>query len=151
MSKLKAMKTVRLCVVLCLVFLLCDCKKDYSLGEEFYDIGLEKKLLLVEADSFSASVKSERYGWSIVYVETRENGEISEIENTLYMYTENGNCYPVYRDTIEGDWYRVIQKASTELQVDLSPNPTPIYRELTVFIKGTLARIDSLQIVQRGK
>lgn len=55
----------------------------------------------------------------------------------------------LYRDTLAGDWFKIIKNKAGDLQVDIAQNKLPYERKLVIDVAGFLSSSESVVITQK--
>ena len=55
-----------------------------------------------------------------------------------------------YRDTLEGDWFKILKNKEGNLQIDIAKNEFPYERTLTIDVGGFLSLTENLVITQKA-
>ena len=144
----------KIAVYLVVLFCLVSCDKSAELPGKLSIIDLERSNLNVDASKSSVTigVGVSKSTWYILRSQTIANGECSILNNTTYKYSDDKmQDVILYRDTLEGDWFKILKNKDGNLQVDIAKNEYPNERTLIIDIGGFLCMTESLVITQFNK
>ena len=139
------------------VYLVCilgmiSCDDTIEAPGRLSMINLEQNNLTVgSSDScVTVGVGADRITWYVLRSRTMVNGESSTLHNTTYKYSdERMKDIILYRDTLAGDWFKIIKNKAGDLQVDIAQNKFPYERKLVIDVAGFLSSSESVVITQK--
>lgn len=139
------------------VYLVCilgiiSCDDTIEAPGRLSMINLERNEVVVgSSDScVTVGVGADRITWYVLRSRTMANGESLTLHNTTYKYSdERMKDIILYRDTLAGDWFKIIKNKAGDLQVDIAQNKLPYERKLVIDVGGFLSSSESLVITQK--
>lgn len=144
------MKQIAICLICILGLMSCD--NTIEAPGRLLEINLEKHDMIVgpSNNSVTIGVGTDKITWYVLRSQTKVNGENSILNNTTYKYSDEWMKDVVrYRDTLEGNWFKILKNKEGNLQVDIAKNEFPYERTLVVDVGGFLSSSESLVITQK--
>lgn len=144
------MKQIAVCVV-CILYMI-SCENSIEVPGRLSVINLERDNVTVSSadSSVTVGVGADRITWYVLRSQTIANGENSILNNTTYKYSDDRvRDVILYRDTLEGNWFKIIKNKEGDLQVDVAQNKFPYERKLVIDVGGFLSSSESLVITQK--
>ena len=133
------------------IFCLMSCDDTIEIPGRLMEINLEKHDMTVASPSNSVTVGvgADKITWYVLRSQAKINGENSILNNTTYKYSDEWMKDVVrYRDTLEGDWFKILKNKEGNLQIDIAKNEFPYERTLTIDVGGFLSLTENLVITQ---
>lgn len=139
------------------VYLVCilgliSCDNTIEAPGRLSMINLERNNVTVGSSdsSLTVGVGADRLTWYVLRSQTVANGESSTLNNTTYKYSgERVRDIILYKDTLLGDWFKIIKNKDGDLQVNVAQNEFPYERKLVIDVGGFLSSSESLVITQK--
>lgn len=131
---------------------MISCDSDDKLEGKLSEIGLKQHELKTSHQKYTTIVPVKNGGWYIRNGVMTINGESFDFENETYLYSDDRvQDVLQYKDTLIGDWFKLIKKSEKELEIELSENDTENERTLKVFVSGLWMIEENLMIYQDKK
>ena len=134
------------------IFCLISCDDTLEAPGRLSTINLERNNMTVGASNASVTigVGADKITWYVLRTQTQANGESSTLYNTTYKYSDDRvQDVILYRDTLEGDWFKILKNKEGNLQIDIAKNEFPYERTLVIDVGGFLCLTESLSITQK--
>lgn len=146
------MKIFNLFILSVSLFFMVGCDSDDNIVNRLSELGLGQHELKVSHDKYSTVIPTKNAGWSIMGGTVTINGESVNFKNEFYLHSdETHQDVQLYKDTVIGDWFKIIKKSEKELEINLSENDSENDRMLTVFVEGPFLSPEKLEIYQDKK
>ncbi|MDU1890026.1 MAG: hypothetical protein E6767_04990 [Dysgonomonas sp.] len=133
----------------CICLISCDSEMEEG---KLTKIGLETKQIQVGSESYKSIITTKNAGWSVRGGKIIITGDTINFENETYLYSDDTHIdVAALKDTIIGDWYKIIKKEPKQLQVEMLENNTANNRTLVIDLDGLWMISESLEIHQAKK
>lgn len=144
----------QIAIYLFCIFCLLSCDESIELPGRLTDINLEQHDVAVSSSdsSITVGVGADKITWYVLRSRSVVNGQTSALYNKTYKYSDDRvKDVILYRDTLQGDWFKILKNKDGNLQVDISRNDLPYERTLIIDVGGFLSMNESLIITQQQR
>lgn len=134
------------------IFCLIGCDDTIEAPGRLSVINLEQHNMNVSpsSNSVTVGVGADKITWSVLRSQIQANGKSSTLYNTTYKYSDDRVKEVIlYKDTLAGDWFKILKNKEGNLQVDIAKNELPYNRTLIIDVGGFLGQTESLVITQK--
>lgn len=134
------------------IFCLIGCDDTIEAPGRLSVINLEQHSMNVSpsSNSVTVGVGADKITWYVLRSQTQGNGKSSTLYNTTYKYSDDRvKDVILYKDTLTGDWFKILKNKEGNLQVDIAKNELPYNRTLIIDVGGFLGQMESLVITQK--
>lgn len=138
-------------ILLFCIFCMLGCDESIELPGRLTDINLERHDVAISSSDSSiiVGVGADKITWYVLRSRSIVDGRTSTLYNKTYKYSDDRvKDVILYRDTLDGDWFKILKNKDGNLQVDISRNELPCERTLSIDIGGFLSMSENLVITQ---